>query len=172
MLITVFALGTAIYLIFILLVCVALLRQRIPRDASIKGISVIIAARNEEGNLPRLLASLGALDYPDDLYEIIIVNDHSTDGSMRILSEFDGKNNLRVIDWQGSRTGLTGKKAAIQCGIEAARYDILAFTDADCVVPQTWLRRINACMDDQTDYLLGYSIIKRSTEGSIMRFRN
>ncbi|HOH47560.1 MAG TPA: glycosyltransferase, partial [Candidatus Cloacimonadota bacterium] len=47
--------------------------------ASLQSISVIIAARNEAENLPRLLGSLAALDYPRDLFEIVLVSDHSTD---------------------------------------------------------------------------------------------
>ncbi|MDP2173390.1 MAG: glycosyltransferase [Candidatus Cloacimonadaceae bacterium] len=172
MLVPIFAFGTAFYLLFILLVCAALWKQKVPRDGDSKGISVIIAARNEEINLPRLLKSLSALVYPQNLYEIIIINDHSTDASMRILAEYNGKHNIRLIDFQDSLPGLTGKKAAIMNGINAARYDILAFTDADCVVPPSWLSRINSSMDNETDYLLGFSIMKRNPGAGSMRLRN
>jgi glycosyltransferase involved in cell wall biosynthesis len=169
-LILLFAAGTALYLLLLALAAIALLAQRTPENRVLQGISVIVAARNEERNLPRLLASLAALDYPD--FEAIIVNDHSTDGSARILSEWDGRHNIRVIEFQDRIEGLTGKKAALQKGIESASNDILAFTDADCAVPTTWLRTINKSMDGRTDYLLGYSIIRRDERDHILRLQN
>jgi hypothetical protein len=47
--------------------------------------------------------------------------------------------NLKVIDWQERRKGIIGKKAALLQGIRAAKHELLAFTDADCEVPSTWL---------------------------------
>lgn len=161
---------TVVYAIFLAAVCIALIVQRVPDNRQIQGISVIIAARNEAAKLPRLLESISKLDYP--LYEVIIINDHSTDTSLQVLSAWEGKYQIRVIDFHHQIPGLTGKKAAQQMGISAARYDILAFTDADCVVPPSWLTEINKSMDPNSDYLLGYSIIKRSEEDSELRLQN
>lgn len=122
-------------------------------------ISVIIAARNEAHNLPRLLTSLAQLLPIDAAYEVIIVNDHSTDDSLDVLKNWDGQFGIRVLDFQQSLEGIVGKKAALQKGIDAAKYDVLAFTDADCVLPETWLQEITRQMSPQTDYILGYSTI-------------
>lgn len=131
-------------------------------------ISIIIAARNEAQNLPRLLTSLAQLHPYSAAYEVIIVNDHSTDESMEILSNWEGQFEIRVIDFQEELSGLVGKKAALQKGIDAASYDILAFTDADCIIPPTWLEEISRVMELDTDYLLGYStILADETESSL-----
>jgi glycosyltransferase involved in cell wall biosynthesis len=131
-------------------------------------ISIIIAARNEAQNLPRLLTSLAQLHPYSAAYEVIIVNDHSTDESMEILNNWAGQFGIRVLDFQDEIPGLIGKKAALQKGIEAASFDILAFTDADCIIPPTWLDEISRVMDPETDYLLGYStILAEENESSL-----
>ncbi|MCB5260088.1 MAG: glycosyltransferase [Candidatus Cloacimonetes bacterium] len=122
-------------------------------------ISVIIAARNEAQNLPRLLTSFAQMHPIDAAYEVIIINDHSSDDSMEILNNWEGQFGIRVIDFQDEIEGYIGKKAALQKGIEAAQYDILAFTDADCKPPPGWLAEISELMTPETDYLLGYSTI-------------
>ncbi len=147
-----------------------------PKGASKEGamepISIIIAARNEENNLARLLTSIAQLEPIEAEYEVIIVNDHSTDESLEILKKWEGQFGIRVIDFQDRLPGFVGKKAALQKGIEAAKYDILAFTDADCKLPPTWLKEISRVMDEETDYLLGYSTIYRSDADSDLRMEN
>lgn len=137
-----------------------------------EGISIIIAAKNEEDNLVRLLTSIAQFEIPDMPYEVIIVNDHSEDGSMRILEQWEGQYGIKVIDFQDELEGYVGKKAALQKGIEAAKYDILAFSDADCKLPVGWLNEIGRNMDKETDYLLGYSTIYRFDADEDMRLVN
>lgn len=135
-------------------------------------ISIIIAARNEENNLARLLTSIAQLEPIEAEHEVIIVNDHSTDGSLEILHKWEGQFGIRVIDFQDEIPGYVGKKAALQKGIEAAQNEVLAFTDADCKLPPTWLKEISRIMDDETDYVLGYSTIYRSDADSDLRLEN
>ncbi|MCB5229200.1 MAG: glycosyltransferase [Candidatus Cloacimonetes bacterium] len=135
-------------------------------------ISIIVAARNEAQNLSSLLESFAKLDYPIQHYEIIIVNDRSTDATLEMLQSWQGDANYTVIDWQGGEEGVVGKKAAVLQGIRAARFDILAFTDADCVVPPTWLKAISESFVEDVDYCLGYSIIKRDARDSEIRLKN
>ena len=135
-------------------------------------ISIIIAAKNEVNNLPRLLESISELNYPSQCFEVILINDHSDDGSREYLASQKILPWLKVIDFYHDTPPLIGKKAAIQQGIDAAKNDILAFTDADCLVPATWLSEINRSFTAQTDYLLAYSVMKRSPEGSILRLKN
>jgi len=144
----------------------------IPEPSTFQDISIIVAARNEEDNLPRLLSSLALLDYPTNRYEVIIVNDHSTDDTSYILHHQQQLLNLRIIDHYQELADLMGKKAAIALGIKAAKHDLLAFTDADCSVPPTWLQEINRCSREETDYLLAYSVIKSHFQGSSLRLKN
>ena len=165
-----FAVTTVLYAGFLFYSWLGLLLSKASRHNASNSISVIIAARNEAANLPRLLESLSELDYPS--YEVIIVNDHSTDASAAILDDWDAKHHIRALHLTGSSPGLVGKKAAIDYGIKHSTFDLLAFTDADCEVNPQWLHEINAAMGDELDYLLGFSLLKRSEQGSIFRLRN
>ncbi|MEN6445203.1 MAG: glycosyltransferase, partial [Candidatus Cloacimonas sp.] len=97
---------------------------------------------------------------------------HSDDGSKEWLANQNNITNLKVIDFYIETPPLIGKKAAVQQGINMSRFDILAFTDADCSVPVSWLKEINRSLDEDTDYLLSYSILKRTKGGTIFRLKN
>ncbi|PZR27261.1 MAG: glycosyl transferase [Citrobacter freundii] len=108
--------------------------------ASIK-ISVIIAARNEEKNITDLLHSLQQQTYPSELFEIILVDDHSTDATVRVARLYD---NVRILSLEGGDSINSHKKKAIGLGISAATGDLIVTTDADCVPPPAWLETIAA----------------------------
>ncbi|MBP7310337.1 MAG: glycosyltransferase [Candidatus Cloacimonetes bacterium] len=172
-----FALITLIYSTFLMLVRhgALALGQRTaakPEPSAFQPISVIIPARNEQTKLLLLLESLARLDYPSESYELILINDHSQDGSAQFLATQTICPKLRVIDFYDELPGLIGKKAALQKGIEAAKYDLLAFSDADCILPSTWLQEINRAADPETDYLLSYSVMRRTPSGSTLRLKN
>ena len=123
-------------------------------------ISVIIAARNEEKHLPNLLNSLIAQNYPKENYEIIIVDDRSEDNTVGIIREYKSKNrNITLLQVKNESKHLLGKKGALDAGIRAAKHDILAFTDADCVPTNNWLKQINNHFTDDTDIVAGYSYV-------------
>ncbi len=120
-------------------------------------VSVIIAAHNEEENLPRLLHGLKAQNHPD--FEVIVVNDRSTDGTAEMLGNFGQQfSNLKTIDITGIPNGWTGKKHAIKQGIDAARNDLLLFTDADCYpLSENWICEMAEEFKPGTDLVLGFS---------------
>lgn len=172
-----FATLTAIYgsfLVFLAKGTKAIIQRELqkPVQKDFQPISVIIAARNEIANLPALLSSLAELDYPDERHELILVNDHSTDGSRKYLESQSLCPKLKVIHFYTETPPLVGKKAALQQGIEAANSDILAFTDADCLLPSSWLKEINRSMGEGTDYLLSYSVMRRTQQGTTLRLKN
>ncbi len=109
-------------------------------------VSVVIAMRNEEKHLPRLLASLKRQSYSN--LEILLVNDHSTDASQRIVEESDDE---RVV-WLLS-DGM-GKKAALRTGIQSAKGEIILTTDADVILPDTWVATMLAAFMEQQPALL------------------
>ena len=120
-------------------------------------ITVVVAARDEEETLPRLLHALARQDHPD--YEVIVVDDGSSDRTPAILHDWSNRfHHLRIL-----RTSGAGKKPALTRGIRAARHDLLAFTDADCDPPPTWLTSLAAAhAESSTDWVLvGYSPFRR-----------
>lgn len=110
-------------------------------------ISVVIAARNEENNLPVLLESLNRQRYPQALYEVIIVNDHSTDNTWSILQQAAYPElRLKPLNLSAHMDSENGtrsfKKKAIETGIREASGDLIVTTDADCHFGDRWLESI------------------------------
>jgi glycosyltransferase involved in cell wall biosynthesis len=91
-------------------------------------ITIVVPARNEEANIGRCLGSL--VDQKGALFEIFVVDDHSTDRTAEIAAGFPG---VRVIPAKPLPEGWTGKANAIHSAIPLARGEWLLFTDADTV---------------------------------------
>lgn len=103
-------------------------------------ISVIVPFRNEEKNIKGLLEDLETQNYPDDFYEVILINDHSEDSTIHVIEPFCRKhNNFRLIEMQGNSCG---KKAAIETGIRNAAGKLIVTTDADCRTGNKWISTI------------------------------
>ncbi len=99
-------------------------------------ISIIVAARNEEANIGRCLQSLVQQNYPAGLFEIIITDDRSTDGTAAIVKNYQLRYPfIKLVTVNQISTGLPPKKNALNEAIKKSRFDILAFTDADCIAP-------------------------------------
>jgi len=108
-------------------------------------ISIIVITFNEKENISHCLDSLVELDYPEDKYEIIVV-DSSTDRTPQIVASY-GK--LRLIR---SKKGFATQK---NVGLECATFDIVAFTDADCIIPQNWLKIISQAFKNKKIAAIG-----------------
>jgi cellulose synthase/poly-beta-1,6-N-acetylglucosamine synthase-like glycosyltransferase len=104
-------------------------------------ISVIIAARNEEKHISALLHSLDAQSYPKDCFEIIVIDDFSTDNTSGIVKNFP-LHNLFLIS-PSIALSVSSKKKAIETGIKMAKGELIVVTDADCILSPNWLNTIN-----------------------------
>jgi cellulose synthase/poly-beta-1,6-N-acetylglucosamine synthase-like glycosyltransferase len=120
--------------------------------ASLPRISVIIPARNEAENLPALLKALVAQTYPAESFEIIVVDDHSTDGTASIVNKFKEqyghRNTIKLISLQDHLGGTSinsYKKKAIETAIGLCSGTLLVNTDADCTMGPQWLETIAHC---------------------------
>lgn len=115
-------------------------------------ISVIIPARNEEASLGACLESLISQTGPD--FEIIVVNDHSTDRTRDIATSF-GK--VRVVETGPLPARWTGKNNAVATGAREARGQWLLFTDADTIHrPGSLARSLHEVQEHNAD-MLSYS---------------
>jgi poly-beta-1,6-N-acetyl-D-glucosamine synthase len=103
-------------------------------------ISIVIAARNEEKNIGKLLQALQTQTYQKEYFEIIIVDDHSTDRTAEIIYKY-GLANLRVIRLQEDQLN-SYKKKAIETGIHSATGELIVTTDADCIPTNEWLKTL------------------------------
>ncbi len=95
-------------------------------------VSLLVPARDERRNLERLLPSLAAQDYPN--LEIIVLDDHSTDGTAAVIAAFAGTDpRFRALDGSVLPAGWLGKNWACHQLSRSARGQILVFTDADTI---------------------------------------
>lgn len=118
--------------------------------------SILIACRNEAKNLPYLFDSLMNLNYPDNKFEIIIIDDFSADQSPTLLKEFQTrKNNIKCFYLREKNSEYKGKKAALKLAAEHAKYDFLAYTDADCYVHPEWLYSHNKFISKKVGFVIG-----------------
>ena len=115
-------------------------------------VSVIIPARNEEASLGQCLESL--VSQAGVAFEILVVNDHSSDRTAEIAASFAG---VRVIQAGPLPQGWTGKNNAVACGTREARGEWLLFTDADTVHRPGSLARAVAEAKENKAEMLSYS---------------
>lgn len=104
-------------------------------------VSVIIPARNEAENLPVLLKSLEQQSYFLD-FEVIVVDDFSSDNTAAIAASFPFVTCLQLKDYIPEGSINSYKKKAIEIGIANSVGELIVTTDADCFVPKDWLKTI------------------------------
>ncbi len=107
------------------------------RQAATVSVSIIIPALNEERMIGRCLASLAKLDFARERFEVILVDNGSTDKTIEIAESFQDRLNLRVLQKTGVR--ISGLR---NLGAQEARGTIVAFLDADCLAKSDWLEQI------------------------------
>lgn len=100
-------------------------------------VSVIIAARNEEEHIGKTLDALLSQHYPNQLLEVIVINDHSDDRTAEIVSSYGEA--VKLINFLDPTKINSYKKAAIAQAIEEAKGDVIITTDADCLMDKEWL---------------------------------
>ena len=118
---------------------------------SYRKVSVVVAARNEEEFIADLLSDLLAQDYPEEMTEIIVVDDRSIDGTARIVEEFIEKAatiRIQLIKIDGHTMG--GKKMALAKGVDHATGEIILTTDADCRVGLGWISEMVKGFQDKS----------------------
>ena len=104
-------------------------------------VSVLIAARNEENTISKTIDDILGQNYPPHLFEIIIVDDHSTDRTSEIISSYANRG-VRLITLNENEALNSYKKKAISEAIKLSQAELIVTTDADCRMGSTWLRNI------------------------------
>ncbi|WP_198675438.1 glycosyltransferase [Pleomorphovibrio marinus] len=143
----IFFLALAIQLVYLLFVFGRLAFLYKPSedtsDTAGVGVSVVIAARNELNNLQQLIPRLFEQVY--DTFEVIIVNDRSSDGTEDFLREASTNHpNLRVVNIRYLPDHVTAKKYALTLGIKVAKHNVILLTDADCLpLSKNWIKRMS-----------------------------
>ena len=104
-------------------------------------ISVVIPAKDEEENIEKILDSVLNQNYSKEMYEVIVVNDRSTDRTKEIAERYLFKyKNLKIINVEMPGEILKGKQNALDIGIKNSTGEIVLLTDADCIVGKNWIK--------------------------------
>lgn len=131
--------------------------------------TIIVSFRNEAEQLPNLLQSLSAIDYPKDHFEILFINDASEDKGEEIIKEYFSTITLPIqySILQNNRVSAAPKKDAITRAIKDAQNPWIVTTDADCQVPSKWLQLANATIQKLNPTMICGPILFE-TDGSLL----
>ncbi|MDP3115028.1 MAG: glycosyltransferase [Candidatus Cloacimonadaceae bacterium] len=136
-----------------------------------KTVSVIVVSRNEAKNLATLMTTLINQDYQKELYEIIIADDDSEDDTETVINRYQNMgipiNYMRIL---GRDNVISPKKQAMEQAIKASHGEIILTTDADCIVPLTWISTMVEAFVPGVSMVAGYSstLLKNWGEASIL----
>jgi len=118
-------------------------------------VSVIIPFRNEADNIIRCLKGIENQNYPQINYEVIFVDDNSTDNTSDIINLNKLNENIKVIKVPDNYSERAHKKRAIRYALENSKGEIIVTTDADCIHDPEWLRSLLKYYDNDTAFISG-----------------
>ena len=134
------------------------------RGETLPFVSIVIPVYNGSTTICLCLNAIQQLDYPKELYEVIVVDNNSNDGTPEIVQQFPVKL-IYELEFQGPH-------AATNTGILHARGDIIAFTDSDCVPKKDWLKKLVAPFSDDGVVAVGGRIEAYQPSSGVERFLN
>ena len=136
-------------------------------------ISIISAARNEAEKIESLIKSLNKLDYSRDDFEVILVNDHSSDDTFETIKRsIIGIDNFKV--YQNENDKSLAKKGALSFGISKAKFPFIMITDADCKPGTGWLKAFSNKFSEGFDFVFGIAPVNLNNSfiNNIAAFEN
>lgn len=127
-----------------------------PEQEVMPPVSIVIYAKNESENLRTNLPFILTQNYPD--YEVIVVNDGSTDESEEVLKRFEAEYKQLYHTYIPEEAKyLSRRKLALTVGIKAAKHDVLLFTEANChPLSENWIKSMAANFKERVNFVLGY----------------
>ena len=129
-------------------------------------VSVVIAARNEGDNIASCLRRLASQTLPAERFEVVLVDDGSSDGTAKLAKEFARDTDLRltILGTAGLPGASGSKKRALSLGVEKTQGEVVLTTDADCRLPPTWAASMARRFDDDAvGMVIGYAGIRRDS---------
>ena len=131
-------------------------------------ISVIVPARNEEANIRQLLQALQDQTYQKQLFDVIVIDDHSEDRTAEIVKEFPS---IKLLSLNNDVTN-SYKKKAIEAGIAAAAGELIVTTDADCLPPTEWLQMIAAFEEQNQSAFIAAPVVINCNSSIVQVFQS
>jgi cellulose synthase/poly-beta-1,6-N-acetylglucosamine synthase-like glycosyltransferase len=156
---------TFIYVVISLLFFLGLFVKRPGKNQLKYTVSVIIAARNEEKNVSQLLVDLMHQTYPKNAYEVIVVNDGSSDRTAHIVTEIAQQyNNVHLLTLKNIPPLYSPKKFAVSTAVDYSKGEIILTADADCRVKSTWIEAMVSYFDPNVGMVIGFSQFGRKRD--------
>ncbi|UCG28444.1 MAG: glycosyltransferase, partial [Bacteroidales bacterium] len=147
------------YMILVISYLAGWKKTRIFRDTSFEKktkVSVIIPVRNEAVHIPDLIKALRRQEYPKELFEVILVDDHSSDSTREVIALCTKENSCCSL----ISSTLTGKKHALLEGIDLSSGDLILTTDADCRFGRSWISSVVSYFEkNNPDLVIGPVIL-------------
>lgn len=165
-----------LFYVMVLAICcwgmVRLQKTQLDLQAPKTLFSVVIPFRNEADALPALLVSLQKLHYPNEAFEIIFVDDASTDASEAIIHKMLHESSLLYTILKNQRHSASPKKDAIQTAIQKAAYPWIITTDADCRLPPNWLHAFTTAISQQDPVMLCGPVVYSTNDTFLQHFQH
>lgn len=141
----------------------------------VTSFSVIIPARNEEDMIRNCLKDILDQQYPSSLFEIIVVNDHSTDDTAGIVKQLQQQYaNLQLInleDYLDNKCINAYKKKAIELAVGKSKGEWIITTDADCRIPPKWLYLYDAYIQQKQNVFVAGPVMFTHQESVLSIFQ-
>lgn len=139
------------------------IRSSVPVGGTLPTVSVVIPVKDRADELRRCLESVGRIDYPQELVQIIVVDDGSSDSSASVAASLGAL----VIPSGGNGRG---PAAARNVGARTAGGEILAFIDSDCTASEGWLRELLPAFSDPATVAVGGLVDGMCMDSAVDRY--
>lgn len=136
-------------------------------------LSVIVVARNEEILIERTIRSILQQQYPPDLFELIIINDRSTDYTIEIIEKihYDNISLFHLHDFPEFIKAPAFKKSGIELAVSKAHNPFIVVTDADCIHHPEWLKTIAYAHEQSISLFLSGPVILKGERTLLERMQ-
>ena len=141
-------------------------------------LSVLVPARNEVAQITGCLAAISAQDYPPGLLEIIVIDDHSEDGTAEVVENIRARDArirlIRLSDHLDPACSIVAyKKKALEIAVAQASGAVIVTTDADCLAPAGWLRLLASVFEARPDtQFVTAPVLLHRERGLLQRFQS
>jgi cellulose synthase/poly-beta-1,6-N-acetylglucosamine synthase-like glycosyltransferase len=134
--------------------------------------SIVVPFRNETANLPILLESIRSLNYPIELFEIILVDDFSEDDSVRKIYDWRMENgSFQTTLLENIRLSNSPKKDAISRAVPIVQQQWLVTTDVDCIVPKNWLLTLDQYIQENEVAMIVGGVVYKCNKSFLHHFQ-
>ncbi|GAB4379763.1 MAG: glycosyltransferase [Calditrichia bacterium] len=143
---------------------------RIPgiRSYQRRTVSVLVPARNEATHILNCLQSLASQTYPLEFFEVLVIDDQSTDGTAEVVQEFiKDKPHFKLLKHNPETLRPTYKKEALKFALKEVDSEIVMTIDADTVAQRDWIEKMVSHFDDRIGLVAGLVTFHRKEERSV-----